>query len=70
MLRTMNYQMRIMQRTKQMKTKSWHIDIFKCITKGPCEITMNQNGVFFNLTPSSDDIVDEIDRIMKTYEQT
>ena len=29
----MNYKMRIMQRIKQMKTKSCHIDIFNCITK-------------------------------------
>ena len=43
----MNYKMRIMQRIKQMKTKSCHLDIFKCITKGKIKYTANQNGVFF-----------------------
>ena len=70
MLRTMNYKMRIMQRIKKMKTKSSHIDIFKCIIKGKIKYTVNQNGVFFYLTTCSDDIVEEIDRILKTYEKT
>ena len=66
----MSYKMRIMQRIKQLKTKSCYIDIVKGITKGKIKYTVNQNGVFFNLTTCSDDIVEEIDRILKTYEQT
>ena len=66
----MNYKMRILQRIKRMKTKSCQIDIFKCITKCKIKYTVNQSGVFFNLTTCSDDIVEEIDRILKTYAQT
>ena len=44
--------------------------MFKCITKGKIKYTVNQNGVFFYLTTCSSDIVEEIDRTLKTYEQT
>ena len=68
MRQTMNYKMRFTQKIKHLKTKSCHIDIRKCITKRKDNIYRESKRRVFNLTTCSDDIVDEIDGILKTFE--
>ena len=51
------------------KKRSCYIEIFKLIVEHKVTYTVNNNGVLFNLSPLSDKLAQQIDEIIKMYEQ-
>jgi len=45
------------------------IEILKLIVEHKVAYTVNMNGVFFNLSSLSDELAQQIDEIIKMYEQ-
>ena len=51
------------------KKRRCYIEIFKLIVEHKVAYTVNRNGVLFNLSPLSDELVRHIDEILKRREQ-
>lgn len=58
----------LQHRIRQVKNRKCYIDIFKIIHQNNIDHTINSNGVFFNLTPLNQKILDDIDQTLKKYE--
>ncbi len=67
--RNMAHIKQIQRRIRQLKNKRCYVDIFKIVHNNNVEHTINSNGVFFNLTPLPQTILDDIDNTLKRYEQ-
>ena len=52
-----------------LKHRSCCIEIFKLIVEHKAAYTVNMNDVFFNLSSLSDKLAQQIDEIIKMYEQ-
>ena len=63
------YRMLMIRRIASARQKSCYIDIFKLIVDHNIDYTINKNGVFFNLSPLPDEVVRQIDEILKRCEQ-
>ena len=59
----------LQRRIQHVKNRKCYIDIFKIIQRDNIEHTINSNGVFFNLTPLTQTIIDDIDNTLKRYEE-
>ena len=63
------YRQFMIRRLAAAKQRSCYIEIFKLIVEHKVAYTVNRNGVFFNLSPLSDELVRQIDEILKRCEQ-
>ena len=63
------YRQFMVRRLAAVKQRRCYIEIFKLILEHKVAYTVNRNGVFFNMSPLSDELVRQIDEIIKTYEQ-
>ncbi len=63
------YRQFMVKRLAAVKQRKCYIDIFKLIVEHKVAYTVNNNGVFFNLLPLSDELAQQIDEIIKMYEQ-
>ena len=59
----------MIRRLAAAKQRSCYIEIFKLIVEHKVAYTVNNNGVFFNLSPLPDELVRPIDEILKRCEQ-
>ena len=58
----------LIKRISDVKNKKCYIKIFKIIHNNNNSYTKNDNGIFFNITNLSDDILNQIEHIIKHYE--
>lgn len=58
----------LIKRISDVKNKKCYIKIFKIIHNNNNTYTKNDNGIFFNITNLSDDILKKIDDIIRYYE--
>ena len=63
------YRQLMIRRLAAAKLKSCYIDFFKLIVEHKVAYTVNRNGVFFNLSPLPDELVRQIDEIIKRCEE-
>ena len=63
------YRQFMVRRLAAVKQRRCYIEIFKVIVEHKVAYTVNRNGVFFNLSPLSDELVRQIDEILKRCEQ-
>ena len=64
------YRQFMVRRLAAVKQRRCYIEIFKMIVEHKVAHTVNMNGVFlFNLSSLSDELVQQIDEIIKTYKQ-
>ena len=63
------YRQFMIRRLAAAKQQSCDIEIFKLIVEHKVAYTVNRNGVFFNLSPLSDELVRQINEIFKRCEQ-
>ena len=59
----------MIRRLAAAKQKSCYIEKLKLIVERKVAYTVNRNGVLFNLSPLSDEVVRQIDEIIKRCEQ-
>ena len=59
----------MVKRLAAVKQRKCYIEIFKPIVEHKVAYTVNMNGVFFNLSSVSDELAQQIDEIIKMYEQ-
>ena len=57
------------RRLAAVKQRRCYIEISKLIVEHKVAYTVNNNGVFFSLSPLFDELAQQIDDIIKTYEQ-
>lgn len=58
----------LIKRISDVKNKKCYIKIFKIIHNNNNSYTKNDNGIFFNITNLSDDILNQIEHVIKYYE--
>ena len=58
----------LVKRIGDIKNKKCYIKIFKLINNDNLSYTKNDNGIFFNLSTLSDDILSKIEQIIIYYE--
>ncbi len=63
-----NYKKNLIKRISDIKNKKCYIKIFRIIYNNNNHFTRNDNGVFFNITNLSDEILYKIDNIVKYFE--
>ena len=63
------YRQFLVKRLAAVKQRKCYIEIFKLIVEHKAAYTVNRNGVLFNLLRLSDELVRQIDEIIKMYEQ-
>ena len=63
------YRQFMVNRIAAVKQRKCYIEIFKLIVEHKVAYTGNINGVFFNLSSLSDELAQQIDDIIKMYEQ-
>ena len=63
------YRKFMIRRLAAAKQKICYIKIFKLIVEHNVVYTVNSNGVFFDLSPLPDEVVRQIDEILKRCEQ-
>jgi hypothetical protein len=63
------YRQFMIRRLAAAKQRSCYIEIFKLIVEHKVPYTVNRNGVFFNLSPLSDELVRQVDEIIKRCEE-
>ena len=63
------YRQFMVKRLAAVKQRRCYIEIFKLIVEHKVVYTVNMNGVFFNLSSLSDELAQQIDEIIKRYEQ-
>ena len=57
------------RRIAEARPNSCYIDVFRLIFDHKVDDTVNKNGIFFNMPPLSDEVVRQIDDIIKRCEQ-
>jgi hypothetical protein len=63
------YRQFMVKRLAAVKQRKCYIEIFKLIVEHKVASTFNMNGVFFHLSSLSDELAQQIDEIIKMYEQ-
>ena len=63
------YRQFMVRRLAAVKQRKCYIAIFKLIVKHNVPYTVNNNGVFFNMSHLPDDLVRKIDEIIKRCEE-
>jgi hypothetical protein len=63
------YRKFMVRRLANARQKRCYIRIFKLIVDNKVDYTVNSNGVFFDLSPLPDEVVRQIDDILKRCEQ-
>ncbi|MFM7985255.1 MAG: hypothetical protein ACKPKO_38645 [Candidatus Fonsibacter sp.] len=59
----------MVRRLAAVKQRRCYIEIFKLFVELKIAYAVNMNGVFFNLSPLSDELVWQIDEIIKRCEE-
>ena len=62
------YKRLMIRRLGAIKRKNCYIDVFIFVLDHKIDYTVNNNGVFFNLSTLSNENIRDIDTIMKKYE--
>ena len=62
------YRRFMIRRMEAIKRKRCYIDIFAFILDRKIDYATNNNGVFFNISTLSNDVIRDIDSIIKKYE--
>ena len=62
------YKRFMIRRLSAIKRKNCYIDVFIFVLDHKIDYTVNNNGVFFNLSTLSNENIRDIDTIMKKYE--
>ena len=62
------YKRFMVKRLSAIKRKNCYIDVFIFVLDHKIDYTVNNNGVFFNLSTLSNENIRDIDTIMKKYE--
>ena len=57
----------MIRRIAAARQRRCYMEIFKLIVKHKVDYTVNRNGVFFNVAPLGNDIINKIDRIVREY---
>ena len=60
--------MRLIRRIAHVRNRGCCIHIFRLLVNKHTEYTNQRNAVFFIITPVSDDVIQQIDCILKEYE--
>ena len=63
------YRKFMVRRLSNARHKNCYIRIFKLIVDNKADYTVNSNGVLFDLSPLPDNVVRQIDEILKRCEQ-
>ena len=63
------YRQCMVKRLAAVNQRKFDIEIFKLIVEHKVAYTINNNGVFFNLSSLSDELAQQIDEIIKMFEQ-
>ena len=63
------YRQFMVKRLAAVNQRRCYIEIFKLIVEHKVAYTVNMHGVFFNLSSLSDELAQQIDEIIKRYEQ-
>ena len=63
------YRQFMVRRLAAVKQRRCYIEIFKLIVEHKAAYTVNMNGVFFSLSSLADELAQQIDEIIKRYEQ-
>ncbi len=63
------YRKFMVRRIAEARRRKCYIEIFKLIVEHKVDYTVNKNGVFFNLTPLPEELVRQIDEVLKRCEQ-
>ena len=63
------YRQFMVQRLAAVNQRKCYIEIFKLIVEHKVTYTVKNNGVLFNLSSLSDELAQQIDDIIKMYEQ-
>ena len=63
------YRQFMVKRLAAVKQRRCYIEIFKLIVEHKVAYTVNMNGVLFNLSSLSDELAQQIDEIIRMYEQ-
>ena len=58
----------LVKRINDIRNRNCYVKILKLINSNNCLLTTNNNGVFFNVTDLSNDILAGIDNIITHYE--
>ena len=61
------YRQFMIRRLAAVKQRRCYREIFKLIVEHKVAYTVNRNGVFFNLSPMSDEFSRQIDEILKRF---
>lgn len=64
----LNDKKQLIKRINEIKNKKCYLKIFKLIHNDNLKYTKNDNGIFFNITNLSNDILTNIDIILSFYE--
>ena len=62
------YKRFMIKRLSTIKRRNCYIDIFAFVLDRKIDYTTNSNGVFFNLSFLSNEVIRDIDSIIKKYE--
>ncbi len=66
-----NYRKKILDKIKKLKDKDCQISIFKVVNRDiGNNFSENKSGIYFNLNLLSDDAIEEIIEILKSYNET
>ena len=63
------YRTFMVRRIAEARQRKCYLEIFKLTVEHKVDYTVNRNGVFFNLTPLPEEVVRQIDEVLKRCEQ-
>ena len=63
------YRKFMIRRLAAVKQRRCYLEIFKLIVEHKVAYTVNMNGVFFSMSSLADELAQQMDEIIKRYEQ-
>ena len=66
---SIGYKKEVVRRISLVKKKRCYLEIFRFVVDHGIDYTINNNGVFFNLTAVDDATISKIDNIAKKYQK-
>ena len=64
---TLSFKKDLVRRIGLIKKKKTHLEIFRVVVDNNIPYTLNNNGIFFNLSAIDDGIISQIDIVVKKY---
>ena len=65
----MAFRRQLLRRLTHVKIKQCYLDVFKYLVGNKIDDSVNNNGVFFNITTMTDDRLHDIEQILKQPER-